>query len=103
MEESVATLLPAPALAVLIGAAGSGKSTWSTEQFAAHQIGSSDRLRAVVGAGEEDLSASADAFALLDRIVELRLGRRLTTVVDTVGLDQDRRTRWAAWARAHDV
>jgi F420-dependent oxidoreductase-like protein len=103
MEETPATLLPSPALFVLIGAAGSGKSSWASAQFAADQIVSSDRLRAMVGASEEDLSASTDAFALLDRIVELRLGRALTTVVDTLGLDAERRTRWAEWARAHDV
>jgi F420-dependent oxidoreductase-like protein len=103
MEEFPATLLPAPALVVLIGAAGSGKTSWAAEQFSGDQIVSSDRLRAVVGASEEDLAASTDAFALLDRIVEQRLGRRLTTVVDTVGLDGERRGRWIAWARAHDV
>jgi hypothetical protein len=30
---------------------------------------SSDRLRSLVGSGEHDLDASADAFALLDQIV----------------------------------
>ena len=60
---------------------------------------SSDRLRAVVGEGEEDLAASEDAFALLEQIVEHRLRRRLTTVVDTLGLDPARRAAWLA-ARA---
>jgi F420-dependent oxidoreductase-like protein len=96
-------VLPAPCLVVLVGAAGSGKSTWAAAHFTPEQIVASDRLRAIVGAGEDDLSASGDAFALLDAIVEQRLGRRLTTVVDTLGLDAERRARWIAWAHAHDV
>jgi alkanesulfonate monooxygenase SsuD/methylene tetrahydromethanopterin reductase-like flavin-dependent oxidoreductase (luciferase family)/predicted kinase len=61
---------------------------------------SSDALRGVVGSGPHDLDASEDAFDLLERIVAARLGRRLTTVVDTLGLDDVRRGRWLAAARA---
>lgn len=61
---------------------------------------SSDALRGVVGSGPHDLDASADAFDLLERIVAARLGRGLTTVVDTLGLDDARRTAWLAAARA---
>lgn len=92
--------LPAPCLVVLAGPAGSGKSTWAAAHFAAEQVVSSDRLRAVVGAGEDDIAASADAFVLLEEIVARRTGRGLTTVVDTTGLDADRRARWLGLARA---
>ncbi len=54
----------------------------------------------MVGSGPNDLDASADAFDLLERILTARLGRGLTTVVDTLGLDDDRRTAWLAAARA---
>ena len=54
----------------------------------------------MVGSGPNDLDASADAFDLLERIVSARLGRGLTTVVDTLGLDDVRRTAWLAAARA---
>jgi alkanesulfonate monooxygenase SsuD/methylene tetrahydromethanopterin reductase-like flavin-dependent oxidoreductase (luciferase family) len=53
----------------------------------------------VVGSGPHDLDASDDAFALLERIVDARLGRGLNTVVDTLGLDDVRRGRWLAAAR----
>jgi F420-dependent oxidoreductase-like protein len=96
-------LLPAPCLVVLVGPSGSGKSTWAAAQFAADEIVSSDRLRAVVGRGEDDLDATGDAFALLDAIVEQRLGRGLTTVVDTLGLDPVRRRAWRDAAARHDV
>ncbi|MGZ4633398.1 MAG: TIGR03560 family F420-dependent LLM class oxidoreductase, partial [Actinomycetes bacterium] len=62
-----------------------------------------DRLRAVVGGGHDDLSASDDAFTLLEDIVRLRVGRRLTTVVDTLGLDRGRRAGWLALARTQGM
>ncbi len=95
--------LPQPCLVVLAGPGASGKSTWAAEHFAADQIVSSDRLRAVAGAAPDNLGASDDAFVLLDQIVRMRLGRRLTTVVDTLGLDATRRARWIELARVHDL
>ncbi len=84
--------LPAPCVVVLVGPGASGKTTWADEHFAADVIVSSDRLRALVGSGEDDIAASADAFELLDDVVRRRLARRLTTVIDTLGLDAERRT-----------
>ncbi|CRK58995.1 POSSIBLE OXIDOREDUCTASE [Alloactinosynnema sp. L-07] len=92
--------LPDPAMVVLVGASGSGKSTWARERFRAAEIVSSDELRGIAGSGPNDLDASDDAFALLEQIVDARLGRRLTTVVDTLGLDPVRRARWLQVARA---
>jgi alkanesulfonate monooxygenase SsuD/methylene tetrahydromethanopterin reductase-like flavin-dependent oxidoreductase (luciferase family)/predicted kinase len=93
------TLVPDPALVVLVGASGAGKSHWAAERYLAREIVSSDQLRGVVGSGEHDLDASADAFSLLDQIIAARTRRRLTTVVDTLGLDAERRTAWLALAR----
>ena len=92
--------LPDPALVVLVGASGSGKSTWAQQRYRAAEIVSSDDLRAVVGSGRHDLDASTDAFALLDQIVAGRLRRGLTTVVDTLGFDVVRRSEQLAQARA---
>jgi predicted kinase len=64
-----AAVIPDPALVVLVGVAGAGKSTWAAERYLPGEIVSSDQLRAVVGSGEHDLDASQDAFALLDQIV----------------------------------
>jgi alkanesulfonate monooxygenase SsuD/methylene tetrahydromethanopterin reductase-like flavin-dependent oxidoreductase (luciferase family)/predicted kinase len=92
--------LPDPALVVLIGAAGSGKSMWALDRYRRAEVVSSDDLRGVVGSGPADLDASTDAFDLLERIVAARLSRGLTTVVDTLGLDADRRIAWRDAARA---
>ena len=91
--------LPDPALVVLVGPSGAGKSVWAAEHYGPHEVVSSDRLRAVVGSGEHDLEASADAFALLDHIVAARLRRGLTAVVDTLGLDAARRRGYLELAR----
>lgn len=91
--------LPAPSLVVLIGPSGAGKSTWAAEHFAPNEIVSSDALRAVVGAGEDDQAAGDAAFDLLDRIVAERMRRGLTTVIDTTGLQRDTRARWLAMGR----
>ena len=92
-----------PTLVVLVGPSSSGKTSWAAEHFAADQVVSSDRLRAVVGESEHDLSASTDAFALLDTIVETRVRRRLTTVIDTLGMDAERRRAWRELAARHGV
>ena len=102
-REMASTPLPTPSLIVLIGPPASGKSTWAAENFTARQVVSTDTLRGVVGEHELDLDATDDAFELLDRIVELRLGRRLTTVIDTTGLDPIRRAGYQAVAKRHDV
>ena len=102
MDEA-APVWPGPALVVLAGAAGSGKSTWAAQRYRASEIVSSDALRAAVGSGPYDLDASEDAFALLDQIVAARLRRGLTTVVDTLGLDPRRRAHHLALARAVDL
>jgi alkanesulfonate monooxygenase SsuD/methylene tetrahydromethanopterin reductase-like flavin-dependent oxidoreductase (luciferase family)/predicted kinase len=92
--------VPDPALVVLVGASGSGKSTWAGRNYRLSEVVSSDQLRGVVGSGEHDLDASADAFALLDQIVAARLRRGLNTVVDTLGLDAERRRAHRDLARA---
>jgi alkanesulfonate monooxygenase SsuD/methylene tetrahydromethanopterin reductase-like flavin-dependent oxidoreductase (luciferase family)/predicted kinase len=99
VEKGVTTALPDPALVVLVGASGSGKSAWAQGRYRPEEVVSSDQLRGVVGSGEHDLDASADAFALLDRIVAARLKRGLNTVVDTLGLDPARRRAQLGAAR----
>ena len=95
--------LPDPCLVVLVGATAAGKSHWAAGWFHPDQVVSSDRLRAVVGTGERDVRASKDAFEVLDLIVEKRLRRRLTTVIDSTGLERGRRDAWRAVAERHGM
>ena len=91
--------LSAKTLVVLVGPSGAGKSHWAASQFPASAIVSSDALRALVGMGEHDQRAGTDAFALLDQVLERRLARGLLTVVDTLGLDPERRAVYLRIAR----
>jgi F420-dependent oxidoreductase-like protein len=95
--------LPAPCVVVLIGPSGSGKTTWARSHFAANEVVSSDALRAMVGIDEDDMAASTVAFELLERIVAERLGRKLTTVIDTTGLDAGQRRAWVEAAHQADL
>jgi F420-dependent oxidoreductase-like protein len=79
---------------VLIGPSGSGKSHWAAQNFRPEQIVSSDNLRAAVGVSEHDQAAGTDAFEVLDMIVRHRLSRKLLTVIDTLGLDVERRAKY---------
>jgi F420-dependent oxidoreductase-like protein len=95
--------LPDPCLVVLVGATASGKSHWARRWFEPGAIVSSDSLRGVVGAGERDMRASADAFELQQLIVAKRLRRRLVTVVDSLNLDPRTRAAWRQLAEQHGV
>jgi predicted kinase len=78
--------LPADALVLLVGAAGSGKSTWAAARFRASQVVSSDDLRARVSDDPTDQDATREAFAILHAIARARLRRGLLTVVDATNL-----------------
>lgn len=103
MDPGAPRNLPSPCVVILVGPGASGKSTWAALHFPLDTVISSDRLRALVGSGEDDIAASADAFSLLDEVIRKRLARRLTTVIDTLGLDTERRRSWLALARQHDL
>ena len=95
--------LPVPALVVLVGASGAGKSTWAAARFRADQVVSTDALRGLVGEGEHDQRAGKDAFDVLDLVLERRLKRKLLTVVDSLALDAKRREALRAAAARHGV
>jgi F420-dependent oxidoreductase-like protein len=90
--------LPDPCLVVLVGVAGSGKSSWAARWFAAAAVVSSDDLRAVVGHHRHDMRASKDANDVLELIVAMRLRRGLLTVIDSTALEPKARSRYRTLA-----
>ena len=91
--------IPDFALVVLIGASGSGKSTFVAQHFRATEILSSDRCRALVADDESDQSATKDAFDVLYAIAEKRLAARRLTVIDATNLRREDRAKGIALAR----
>jgi len=78
--------LPLGAMVVLVGPAGSGKSTWAARHFLPTQVVSSDACRGILADDETDQTVSRDAFRLLYFILGERLRRGLLTVVDSTAL-----------------
>lgn len=95
--------LPDPALVLLIGPTGSGKSTFAAAHFRPVEIVSSDHLRGLLTNDPADQSATAEAFRILALIVAGRLSRRLTTVIDATSLLAANRKRYRAIAARHGV
>jgi predicted kinase len=88
-------------LVLLVGPAGSGKSTWAVRHHAPTEIVSSDALRAMVADDPTDQGATPDAFRLLHAIVRARLRRGLTVVVDATNLTDGARRPLLAAAAGH--
>ncbi|MDB9354969.1 AAA family ATPase, partial [Nodularia spumigena CS-587/03] len=65
--------IPELSLIVLIGASGSGKSTFASKHFQAFEVLSSDFCRGLVSNEENNQSATKDAFELLHFIAQKRL------------------------------
>ncbi|MGW6946043.1 polynucleotide kinase-phosphatase [Streptomyces xanthophaeus] len=90
-------------LVVLIGATGSGKSTFARKHFKPTEVISSDYCRGLVADDENDQSASKDAFEVLHYIAGKRLAAGRLTVVDATSVQADARRQLVQLARAYDV
>jgi predicted kinase len=86
-----AIALPPDALVVLIGPAGSGKTTFASRHFAPTQVVSSDEMRGLIADDPSDQRVTDDAFRLLHELIAMRLRRGRLTVVDATNVE--------AWAR----
>lgn len=95
--------IPDPALVVLAGAAGSGKSTVAQRLFRPADVLSTDAFRELVAGDAADQSASAAAFSLLRHALDERMKRRRRTVVDATNVSRRDRRRLVGVARRHDV
>ncbi|MBT2527869.1 polynucleotide kinase-phosphatase [Streptomyces sp. ISL-99] len=90
-------------LVVLVGATGSGKSTFARRHFKPTEIISSDFCRGLVADDENDQSASRDAFDVLHYIAGKRLEAGRLTVVDATNVQPESRKQLVQLARKYDV
>ncbi|MGP4047830.1 polynucleotide kinase-phosphatase [Streptomyces sp. 2A115] len=104
-EITKARVLPVTdlSLVVLIGASGSGKSTFARRHFKPTEVISSDFCRGLVADDENDQSASGDAFDVLHYIAGKRLAAGRRTVVDATNVQSESRKQLIDLARKHDV
>ena len=96
-------VVPDPSLVVLIGASGSGKSTFAARHFLPTEVLSSDFCRALVGDDETDQTVTNQAFDVLHLIASKRLSLGRTTVVDATNLRRQWRAPLVAMAVGHHV
>jgi len=78
--------IPKLSLVVLIGASGSGKSSFARKHFLPTEIVSSDVCRAIVCDDETNQESTPDAFELLHFTIEKRLKLAKLTVVDATNV-----------------
>ncbi|MFW5899406.1 MAG: polynucleotide kinase-phosphatase, partial [Jiangellaceae bacterium] len=101
--ESRELAVPELSLVVLIGATGSGKSTFAARHFGPYEVLSSDFCRGLVSDDENDQSATNAAFEVLHFIAGKRLEAGRLTVVDATNVQRDARKQLVELARDHDV
>ncbi|MDC0768550.1 polynucleotide kinase-phosphatase [Streptomyces sp. HD] len=104
-QETKGRVLPVTdlSLVVLVGASGSGKSTFARRHFKPTEVISSDFCRGLVSDDENDQSASRDAFDVLHYIAGKRLAAGRRTVVDATNVQQDSRKQLIQLAKQYDV
>ncbi|HEY6033879.1 MAG TPA: AAA family ATPase, partial [Kofleriaceae bacterium] len=94
--------IPETSLVVLIGASGSGKSTFARKHFLPTEIVSSDAARGLVSDDESSLDATDDAFEVVHFLARKRLSRQKLTVIDATNVQPHARKSLLAIAREHD-
>jgi predicted kinase/diadenosine tetraphosphatase ApaH/serine/threonine PP2A family protein phosphatase len=95
--------IPTPSLVVMVGAAGSGKTTFCQRHFQPTHIVSSDACRAMIAGDEGDQGCTHDAFELAHRIAGERLGRGLLTVFDATSVEAEARRSLLGLAARHHL
>ncbi len=95
--------IPDMSLVVLVGASGSGKSTFARTHFAPTQVLSSDYFRGLVADDENDQAASAEAFDVLHYVTAKRLAAGRVTVIDATNVQRSSRAGLLKLAKEHDV
>ncbi len=93
--------IPELSLVLLVGASGSGKSTFARTHFLATEVLSSDVCRAMVSDDATNLEATDDAFATLHYIAAKRMARGRLTVIDATNVTPLARRSLIALARSH--
>jgi protein phosphatase len=93
--------LPELSLVVLIGASGSGKSTFARKHFLPTEVVSSDYCRALVSDDENNLAATNDAFDVLHYIAAKRLAAARLTVADATNVKPEDRKPLIELARQY--
>ncbi len=95
--------VPQLCLVVLVGASGSGKSSFAAKHFLATEVVSSDFCRGLVSDDQNDQAATPAAFEVLHFIAGKRLEAGRLTVVDATSVQPEARRELIRLAKVHHV
>src|SRR5689334_21395591 len=93
--------IPEFSFVVLIGASGSGKSTFAKTHFLPTEVISSDFCRGLVSDDENNQESTNDAFDVLHYIASKRLARMKLAVVDATNVQPESRKPLIALAKEY--
>ncbi len=93
--------IPELSLVILVGASGSGKSSFARKHFKATEVISSDFCRGLVADDENDQTVSKEAFAVVHFIAAQRLALGRLTVIDATNVEPEGRKALIALARKY--
>jgi protein phosphatase len=93
--------VPELALVLLVGASGSGKSTFAATHFLPTEVISSDFCRGLVADDENDQTATKAAFEVLHFIASKRMEAGRLTVVDATNVKREDRAPLVTLARTY--
>ncbi len=93
--------IPELSLVTLIGASGSGKSSFAKKHFQSFEVLSSDFCRGLVSNNENSQDASRDAFDVLHYIAHKRLAAAKLTVIDATNVQKEDRKYYVNLAREY--
>lgn len=86
MSPAARVTIPSDAVVLLMGAAGSGKSTFAEKSFFPSEILSSDALREIITSDPTNQRYNSEVFAFLHDLLGLRAKQGLLTVVDATNV-----------------
>ncbi len=103
MSKPIHISIPEIALVVLIGASGSGKSTFAKTHFKPTEVLSSDFFRGLISDDETDQTVTKEAFEALHDIATKRLANYKLTVIDATSVQESARNPLVALAKQQHV
>lgn len=88
-----------PHILVMVGIAGSGKSSWARERAPWLHALSSDAMRAMITDTEEHQGCSREVFEQLEQLCRLRIKYGRPVIIDATNTQPEARQRWLKLAR----